>query len=255
MSMNNGTILSNKELRAAAIEQWSGGWVKILAAVIIASLVNSLTSLHSSWAALHRWSVVPFAPPKFSLTWLIFQTILTIMVSGAIYLGTVGFSLKIARGKDVTVKNIFDGFKRFLSASLLMFFMYLFIILWCFLLIIPGIIKSLSYSMAFYIMHDNPEIKTLDAITKSRAMMKGNKRRLCLLILGFPFVTKSGLLCLAFSIVSVFVVVNFYAAISIMVLILGVLFYIMGTQIMLTIANFYNNLKENQMAPVINTES
>lgn len=41
--------------------------------------------------------------------------------------------------------------------------------------IIPGIILSYSYRMVPYILADEPEIGAIDALKKSRAMMKGNK--------------------------------------------------------------------------------
>ena len=61
----------------------------------------------------------------------------------------------------------------------------LFISLWTLLLIVPGIIKSLSYSMTVYIAIDDPKIGTLDAITKSRQMMNGYKWKLFCLNLSY----------------------------------------------------------------------
>lgn len=61
----------------------------------------------------------------------------------------------------------------------------IYIILWMFLLIIPGIIKAYSYSMAPYIVKDNPEIGADAAIRESMKMMKGYKMKLFLLDLSF----------------------------------------------------------------------
>ena len=43
------------------------------------------------------------------------------------------------------------------------------------LLIIPGCILLYSYRMVPYILAEEPDIKAIDALKKSRAMMKGNK--------------------------------------------------------------------------------
>ena len=43
------------------------------------------------------------------------------------------------------------------------------------LFVIPGIILSFAYSMAFYIFADNPDIGIIDCLKKSREMMKGYK--------------------------------------------------------------------------------
>lgn len=56
--------------------------------------------------------------------------------------------------------------------------------LWTLLLIVPGIIKGLSYAMALYIVSDNPEIGCDEAIERSMAMMRGHKMRLFLMQLG-----------------------------------------------------------------------
>jgi uncharacterized membrane protein len=63
--------------------------------------------------------------------------------------------------------------------------MTIFIILWTLLLIIPGIIMSLAYSMTFYILADNPDINPIDAIRKSREMMYGYKWKIFCLNLRF----------------------------------------------------------------------
>jgi len=43
------------------------------------------------------------------------------------------------------------------------------------LLIVPGVIASLRYSMAYYIMTDKPELSAFDALNESKLMMVGFK--------------------------------------------------------------------------------
>lgn len=66
-----------------------------------------------------------------------------------------------------------------------MLLMTIFITLWSFLFVIPGIIKMFSYSMTPYILEENPELTANEAIDRSRAMMKGHKFDLFWLILSF----------------------------------------------------------------------
>ncbi|KRM97552.1 membrane protein [Liquorilactobacillus aquaticus DSM 21051] len=65
----------------------------------------------------------------------------------------------------------------------------LLIFLWTLLLIIPGIIKSISYSQAIYIYRDQLDagnkIKYRDAITQSRMLMTNHKMEYFLLQLSF----------------------------------------------------------------------
>ena len=57
-------------------------------------------------------------------------------------------------------------------------FMILFIVLWSLLLIVPGIIKALSYSLAPFIKAQNSDMTALEAIGESKRMMDGNKLKL-----------------------------------------------------------------------------
>ena len=66
-----------------------------------------------------------------------------------------------------------------------MLLMTIFITLWSFLLIIPGIIKMFSYAMTPYILEEHPELSANEAIDRSRAMMKGHKFDLFWLCLSF----------------------------------------------------------------------
>ncbi|MBQ6143280.1 MAG: DUF975 family protein [Clostridia bacterium] len=65
--------------------------------------------------------------------------------------------------------------------------MSVFTFLWSLLFFIPGIIKAYSYSMSPYIMAENPNIGALEAITKSKEMMKGHKFEFFILDLSFIF--------------------------------------------------------------------
>lgn len=61
------------------------------------------------------------------------------------------------------------------------------------LLIIPGIIAALYYSMVYFIINDNPNIGSLEAIEQSKLLTNGHKWQL--LGLYFRFIAL-GLLCI-----------------------------------------------------------
>lgn len=63
--------------------------------------------------------------------------------------------------------------------------MTVFTFLWSLLLIIPGIIKSFSYSQTLYLIKDNPDIGIFEAITESRRVMEGQKWKYFLLNISF----------------------------------------------------------------------
>jgi uncharacterized membrane protein len=113
--------------------------------------------------------------------------------------GAANFFLSFARGKEkIDFVDIFEAFKsskKFFSAFILGLLQGLFTFLWSLLLIIPGIVKSYSYSMAFYIMKDHPEYTAKQCIDESRRLMRGKKMKLFLLDLSFIGWDLVGLLC------------------------------------------------------------
>jgi uncharacterized membrane protein len=54
----------------------------------------------------------------------------------------------------------------------------LLIFLWSLLFVIPGIVKSYSYALVYYIKAENPEMDWRQCLSGSEIMMKGNKWRL-----------------------------------------------------------------------------
>jgi uncharacterized membrane protein len=114
--------------------------------------------------------------------------LLSLLISGPMSVGGCIFALEISRNRNPQFEQIFYGFKKF-GVSLGAYLLYIiFVILWALLLLIPGIIAAISYSMTFYIIGDNDNIGPLEAITKSKQMMYGYKWKyfcLCLRFLGW----------------------------------------------------------------------
>ena len=126
--------------------------------------------------------------------------IASLIISGPFAIGLAVFSLSISRNQDAKLEQIFRGFNNFGTALGAYLLMILFILLWMLLLIIPGIIAAISYSMTFYILADDNSIGAMDAIDKSIKMMDGYKWKyfclglrflgwalLCILTLGIGF--------------------------------------------------------------------
>ena len=114
-----------------------------------------------------------------------FGSILTLILAGPLALGAAIFSLAISRGKEERLEQIFQGFSNFPTAFITYLLLLVYVLLWTLLLIIPGIIAALGYSMTFYILADEPAIKPQDALRKSKAMMNGSKLKLFYLCLRF----------------------------------------------------------------------
>lgn len=85
--------------------------------------------------------------------------------------------------------NIFDRGDYFIGLLVISILQGIFVLLWMFLFFVPGVIKSLSYSQAFYIYRDHikkgEKIGFLQAITESRQLMNGHKWEYFVLLLSF----------------------------------------------------------------------
>lgn len=120
-----------------------------------------------------------------------------LIISGPFLLGAAIFSFAIIKNSDdLKMEQIFWGFKTFPRALVTAILMFIFILLWMLLLIIPGIIASIAYAQTFYIIAEDKDINPIDALRKSKAMMKGYKWKYFLLQLRFLGLT---LLCIVFT--------------------------------------------------------
>lgn len=123
-----------------------------------------------------------------------------LIIGGPMMLGLAMFSLSLSRTNDSDLEILFKGFKNFGTALGAYLLMMLFVFLWSLLLIIPGIIAAIGYSMTFFILTDEPELGASDALAKSKRMMRGYKWKyfclnlrfigwgiLCMISLGIGF--------------------------------------------------------------------
>ena len=129
--------------------------------------------------------------------------IYTLLVIGPLMLGYYLFAIALFRRKPTGPAEVFYGFERFGKAFGLFLMMMARILLWsspaivfgtwyaasaftsisyaplllvlaC-LFVVPGIIASIRYSLAFFVLADNPDIPAIVAINESKRMMQGNK--------------------------------------------------------------------------------
>ena len=154
-----------------------------------------------AWKKLDKkWGVAILSYLVYSLIYSAvssFTGIGGLILGGPLVIGYIAIILTIVRGGDAKIEQIFDNFSgRFVSNMALFVLQYLYTFLWTMLFIIPGIVKSYSYAMAYYIQCDNPEMGANEAITRSREMMDGHKWQLfCLHFSFFGWILLSVLTC------------------------------------------------------------
>ncbi|MFD0769799.1 DUF975 family protein [Bacillus sp. CGMCC 1.60114] len=123
-----------------------------------------------------------------AVSYVLTFAIICIVLIGVQSIMTYGYfnvTLRLAKKETTTIDDLFEGFrkKNVFKSMKLAVLMGVYVFLWSLLLIVPGIIKGFSYSMAYYIMLDHPEYTASEALKKSQEMMKGHKLDLFILSL------------------------------------------------------------------------
>lgn len=114
-----------------------------------------------------------------------FSSLLNLFVGSFVGMGCYFLFWDVLRGAPVEMKTLgepFNDYGRYLIGIVLK---SVYTVLWTLLLIVPGIVKSISYSMTYYIMRDNPGMNGEEAIRRSMEMMRGHKMQYFLLELSF----------------------------------------------------------------------
>ena len=158
---------SNKDLMTSARESLSGRWLLAIGTFVLCFVIVGAFALINNSLIGDAGSVI------------------STLFSGVFMLGIATFSLAVARNDDARPDMIFSGFKYFVKTLGLYLLMMLFIFLWMLLLIVPGIIAAISYSLAFFIMADDPSVGAMEALKKSKKMMYGYKWKFFCLCLRF----------------------------------------------------------------------
>lgn len=199
MSIERENLKLNSELRLMARQQLQGKWGMSILVCFLCSLI------------LGGVGAIPFA-----------GLVASLVIAGPFTLGQTIYFVRLKRGDKPPLEVMFDGFSKFKTSFLLYLLYSIFVLLWSLLLIIPGIIAALSYSMSFYILYDNPQMTSMEALRASKEMMRGYKGKLFLLYLSF---IGWALLC---------------------VLTLGIGYLWLAPYIQTATANFYDNLKNSR---------
>ena len=102
---------------------------------------------------------------------------------------TVGyayFSLRIYRGETSEIMDMLAiGFRDYLKSLVGILWMTLFTFLWSLLLIVPGIVKAVAYSMTPYILAEQDDVSAQDALKLSMDMTYGYKMDIFMMGLSF----------------------------------------------------------------------
>lgn len=167
--------ITSKECKTQTREAMHGVW-KTSATItivyfLIASLLSAATVLLSVY--VQWWLSIPLG-------------IFSALVLSILDYGYSKYCLSVAQDKIVSVSILFSGFGKkmgqIIKISIKKSFLSVF---WLILLIVPFFVKSIGYSMANFLLIDNPNVNGTNAIKESKHLLKKNYGRYFKFVLSF----------------------------------------------------------------------
>lgn len=155
---------TNSQLRQTAKEQLTGRWKPVLIVTLVYFVIIG------ACAAL----------PKVG-------SLVMLLVAGPLAMAWAMMTLKLVRnGETPAVEGLFTTFCKewYLKSVALNLLVGIYTLLWSLLLLVPGVIKALAYSMSTFVLADNPDMTCEQAICESMRLMQGHKMDLFLIMLG-----------------------------------------------------------------------
>lgn len=167
--MNYIILEKSSSLRAKAREDLKGKWLFAIGVMIIANIctvfiptvIQSLTDIKVYFFGL--------------------DSIFMQLVSGPINLGIALYFLGSRRGKSKSPLTIFEGFRKYFKVLGLYICIMVIVLLWSFLMVVPGVIAAFRYSMAYNVLVDHPEYTIKQCLDESKRIMDGNIGKLFLI--------------------------------------------------------------------------
>lgn len=172
---------TNKEYKEAALARIRGNWSPVVLASVIIILFTAIVTGSLS-------SFYLFGYPTTVVGWVnIFGMLVSFFIMYPMSIGYANACLSLYTMGDL---NVTSNLWRFSTTNYLhkvagYFLMYIKVVLWTLLFVIPGLIMSFAYAMTPYILEEHPELSAWQASTESRKMMKGHKFDLFYLYLSF----------------------------------------------------------------------
>ena len=201
-------MTTRKELKRKALDglggyYWTGFLVCVIAMLLggAGGAKNPLSGLTGSMGSSGVEEIAGSSEPTSSMALVILGVLVTVLgtmwLVGILWSSFVGNVIQVGCcryfvesqeiGRSAGLGQVFSGFGggNYLNVVKVMFMRGLFQMLWTFLLIIPGIIKSYDYYLVPYLLAEYPTIDRKEAFRLSKVMMDGNKLDTWVLELSF----------------------------------------------------------------------
>jgi uncharacterized membrane protein len=148
---------SISQIKEEALEKLQGNWGSLVLSVLVFTILTTIAG------------IIPFGG---------------LIIGGPLTYGLNILFLNFTRNGNKETNQLFDGFKDFGNALGAYLLMAIVIVFFFILLIVPGIIAALALSQTYRLMKDEG-LDCVEAMKKSRDIMRGHKADYFLLNLSF----------------------------------------------------------------------
>lgn len=178
-------VLNRRAIKANARQFLTNGqWVHLFLAGIIIEAVNYINFGTSLYVQLRNTFNAIYQTQFINVSWNMMSLIALLLLP--LEVSIAGYYLGCLRGRAPGLGSVYEEaaahYSHYFGTMLLR---RIYTVLWTMLFIIPGIVKSLSYSMAALIQHDNPTLTASQVLNLSQRITKGYKGSLFLMELSF----------------------------------------------------------------------
>ncbi len=185
---NNRVLESSSKIREIARSAAKGNWWRLFLGFLIFMGVVFGASFILGFAGasipFYRYVMIDGFYYMINFGQFIIAPFLWAVVA-PLSLGVCTFLIGAFRNRKISYGSLFSGFRYFLKAFGLMLLMMVKILAWSLLLVVPGIIAAIRYSMSFFVLADHPDWKVTECIEESKKLMNGNKGKFFCLMLSF----------------------------------------------------------------------
>lgn len=171
--------LRASELKAEAKNRIKGNFPNLIIAsvtIIVSSVLSNITTSEYVWEGGQYVQSMTMTP---------FSSLFSLFVAPVLTVGLCKFFLSFVRIQTYGLNDIKFAFEHYGQIFLGMLWEKLFVFLWSLLFLIPGIVKSIAYSMAKYVLADNPNVGFKEAIKISMVLTDGRKGEIFVVALSF----------------------------------------------------------------------
>ena len=166
--------MDTAELKGRAKEQLRGNWAVAIGTVLVSNIILQVEMGYKVASKLGMDGL------SYSLD------LITLLLGGVISVGLCRFLLDMAtKRREPRFNTLFSRFNIYLKTLGLNILITLAVLVGCLLFIVPGIIVSLMFSQAFYILSEDPSKSITQCINESVKLMNGHKWDLFYLNLTF----------------------------------------------------------------------